>query len=357
MFRLPLFTFNSRARSTSWGIAFCAMFLVASFSVIGGLRTSMDTLSDNFEPEYTLVTKPAGGQLGFFDPYEYTQLSDGAAFGIIVPARTSPVFESSPSVNVICVVDPNDVLPEKLAPVGSNALAGINVPAADDVNIWPYGSEEDAVTVHIAGQYSSTIFSPDMLICSEDVLRELSDQEGTVFNFAIVSHMTEDDASALSADGFDVTPMIGVVEFLDSSVQEIEEDAFWVLIPSAFVVAVLAYGYIGSEIADRRHDIGIIKTIGAGRLRVFSYLVASAVLICSWGALLGLALGTIASYGISTAASAAFTSVFVVDVQESVLILSFIVTVAAGVAGSLIPTMRMTLTRPVEDLKEAIRFS
>jgi hypothetical protein len=52
-----------------------------------------------------------------------------------------------------------------------------------------------------------------------------------------------------------------------------------------------------------------------------------------------------------------FTSVFVIKASESLLILSFIVTVGAGVAGALVPSLRMTLSSPVEDLKEVAPFS
>ena len=55
---LPFFKFGSRARSTSLGIAICTMFIVASFSVAGGLRTSMDKLKDSFSEDTYLVTMP-----------------------------------------------------------------------------------------------------------------------------------------------------------------------------------------------------------------------------------------------------------------------------------------------------------
>jgi ABC-type antimicrobial peptide transport system permease subunit len=63
------------------------------------------------------------------------------------------------------------------------------------------------------------------------------------------------------------------------------------------------------------------------------------------------------SYGVSTLASSMFTSVFVIKVSESLLLLSFIVTVGAGVAGALFPALKMTLSSPVEDLKEVAPFS
>jgi hypothetical protein len=52
-----------------------------------------------------------------------------------------------------------------------------------------------------------------------------------------------------------------------------------------------------------------------------------------------------------------FTSVFFIKASESLLFLSFLVTVGAGVAGALIPTVKMTFSSPVEDLREVTPLS
>jgi putative ABC transport system permease protein len=169
--------------------------------------------------------------------------------------------------------------------------------------------------------------------------------------------MNATEIAALEEQGFVVQPLIGIIDFLNSGVHEIKNDAVWVLIPSAFVIAVLAYSFIGSETADRRHDIGIVKTLGAGRKRVLGYLLLNALVISAWGGLLGVALGVVLSYALSTAASAMFTSVFMIETSEMLLVVSFFATVGAGVLGALIPAVKMTLTSPVQDLKEVAPFS
>ena len=342
---LPLFRFNSRARSTSLGIALCTMFLVASFSVVSGLRTSMDNLSGSFESELSLVTLPGDGALTMFPQGELDDFSGRTAFGSMAYATASP---SDVQVTVFCLEDPDGILNEPASPTGSQALAGTSLDLSGNVTLSASGTTD----VSVSGRFSSSVFSSSWLYASPDTLAELVGAFPDESNFAIVYMLTSAERTSLESEGFVVQGMVGILEFLDSGIGEIESDALWVLVPSAFVVSVLAYSYIGSEIADRRHDIGIIKTLGARRSRILGYMLAEAALICSWGGLFGLALGIVLSYGISTLASVMFTSVFMVEMNETLLLMSFLATVAAGVLGAVLPALRMTMTSPVKDLKE-----
>lgn len=340
---LPLFRFNKRARSTSWGIALCTMFIVASFSIASGLRSSMDTLSDNFSSELSLVTFPGTSGIDFFESSALVEVEDRSAMGVLAVSSAGPDH-----FVVFAVHDPAGVLGEALAASGHDVKVGASVPLSGQAVLESETSQE----VTVVGRFSSALFSPDWILGSLELLLELTDRDDGSWNFAVVRSLTADERDSLESAGFSVQPMVSIVEFLDSSVAELEADAFWVLVPSAFVIAVLAYSFIGAEVADRRHDIGIIKTIGAGRRRVFGYLMAESALICAYGGALGLALGIVMSYAVSTVASHMFTSVFVIEIQETLLVASYLVTVAAGVAGALIPSARMTVSSPVSDLRE-----
>jgi len=346
---LPLFKYSSRARSTSWAMALCTMFIVASFSVVGGLRSSMDNLADNFSSEYYLVTRPGENGPEFFGISELGEISTRSAYGVFAVAE---VDSGDEAVTAFCIDDPNNVLPETLSASGSNVLAGRSLQLSGAISL----SSEGTAGVYVAGRYSSTIFAPSWLLCSREVMGLLTLQhEG--MNFGISGSLADSEIEGLRSAGFSVQGLIGIVEFLDAGVKEIETDVTWVLLPSAFVIAVLAYSFSAAETSDRRHDIGILKTLGAGRRRVLSYLLLNGLLLSAWGGLLGIALGIVLSYGVSTLASVVFTSVFMVDMSELLLLLSYLVTVGAGLAGAMLPAVRMTLTSPVEDLKEVARFS
>ena len=346
---LPLFRFSARARSTSWGIALCTMFIVASFSVAGGLETSMNKLVGNFSSDYSLITKSDTNGPAYFSATELVEVKNKTAFGKFEQAT---VLESGQRVTVFTIMDSNVNLPDAPWTSGNDVLVGLSLSIQGEITLVGNRTVNATATTH----YSSTTFPPTWIYASLYLMNSLTG-EMNKYNFAIAKGLTGSEASGLSERGFSVQALIGIVQFLDNGVKEIESDASWVLVPSAFVIAVLAYSFIGSETADRRHDIGILKTLGAGRRRVLAYLLLNALVIAAWGGLIGVALGVVMSYAVSTAASAMFTSVFILETSEMLLVISFLATLAAGVLGALIPAARMTFTSPVSDLKEVTSFS
>lgn len=340
-----LFRFDSKARSTSLGIALCTMFIVASFAVADGLRASTENLAGSFSSEYSMVIKKGSSGPVAFGPEE---LPSGStyALGLFVDAA---VLETETRVIVFFVHDPALALKETLTAPDGSVLSGQGYSYPTTVTLVA----ESAVSVSVPGKYASAMFSPSWLLGGEGVLRQLSGISNG-YNFAIARDLSDDASAALESSGFAAQPLIGIVEFLDAGIEEIRSDAMWILLPSAFVIAVLSYSFMGSETSDRRHDIGIIKTIGAGRWRILLLLTANAVVISAWGGILGLALGIVLSYGTSTVASSLFTSVFIIRASEELLLYSFLATVGAAVAGAVLPALRMTLSKPVDDLKEVV---
>lgn len=344
----PLFRFNDRARATSLGIALCTMFIVASFSVVGGLRTSMERLSANYSTELYLLTMPEGQGLQFFSVELLFGIYPRYAMGTVSTVEVAP---GNLTVTAFSIVDEFKILPERFLVSGRDCLAGSALGIIGDVTVISH----EAVNATVLGKYSSAVFPNDWLLCSSTMMSELLGGPTPPYNFAVAKGIDAGEVDYLESQGFCVQPTVAIMDFLESSVDEIEHDATWVLLPSAFVIAVLAYSFIGAETADRRHDIGIIKTLGAGRRWVFGYLVANAFVISAYGGLFGVALGVVLSYALSTVASAIVSSVFVIETSELLLVTAFLVTVAAGVVGATIPAARMTLTSPVEDLRVVVR--
>ena len=321
------------------------MFIVASFSIAAGLRTSMDTLADNFTSEYSLVSYPGESGLDFFDMSVLGSAFMSSAFCLVTQASTG-----TGEVVVFSVYDPHGVLVESLETSGSEVKVGTSLDLSGQLVLEDRTEQE----VTVVSKFSSSVFPSTWVLGSPELLRGLTEQGLSTCSLAITKDMHPATEAELEHWGYSVQPMVSIVEFLDSGVEELESDAYWVLVPSAFVIAVLAYSFIGAEVSDKRHDIGIIKTIGAGRWRVFSYLLGESFVLCAYGGALGLALGIVLSYAVSTAASHMFTSVFVIEVEESLLVVSYAVTVAAGVLGAVLPAARMTRSSPVEDLREGL---
>ena len=326
------------------------MFIVASFSIASGLNSSMERLTDSFESEFSVVTKPGPTGPEMLVRNDFGSVISHAAIGAVSEAT---VYPSGQSGTVFSLLDSQRVLNERFDVQPGYVLAGTALALSGNITLESEGTRN----VTVSGKFSSGMFPSTWILGTEDLLMALMGESEERFNYAIVLSLNFMDAAAREEGGFCIQDMLGVLDFLGTSVDEVENDALWVLVPSAFAIAVLAYCFIGSEISDRRHDIGILKTIGAGRSRVLQYLLLNSVIISTWGGLLGLALGIVVSYAISTAASAYFTSVFVLEIHESLLVISFLTTLAAGVAGGFLPSLRMAITPPVEDLKEVTPFS
>ena len=341
---LPLFRFGARARSTSWGVALCTMFIVASFSVVGGLGNSMNALESSFEADHFLVTKPGPGGLEFFSIQTVSGALGPSAYGLITTATVAPYGLSV----TVFALDQHGLLLLEAASIDEGLmLTGPDLHLFGPVSLTGVGT----VNADIIGEFESPFFPSDWLVADMSLLESLTGSDGLV-NFAIGDDINPSEENTLTEQGFVIQPMTGIIAFLDSGVREVEQDVTWALLPSAFVIAVLAYSFIGTETADRRHEIGVVKTMGAGRRRVLGYLLSNALMICAWGGLLGVGLGIVLSYGMSTVASSLFSSVFIVKASELLLAEAYLVTVAAGLVGALIPAVRMTVSSPVEDLKE-----
>lgn len=348
MARPRLFKLNARARSTIWSIALCTMFIVASFTVASGLRNSATVLKEAFPEEFYLLTQPVGGALGAFDEAGVQGVAPKLALGLYTETTIDP---GHALVGAFLIQDPNKVLPMAIPTMnGSSVLVGPDVP----ITVGHYNLSLSGVPVVDTGGFWSPFFSPDWILGSEALLRQLTGLQAG-FNFAIAQGLTSSEEADLLSLGFQVHPMVGIIEFLDFSVKEVGSDSYWIIIPSSFAIAILAYGFVGSETADRRHDIGIIKTIGAGRRSIFGSIMSNALLISVMGGILGLALGIVVSYGLATLASNIFSAVLVIRVHEWLLLMAFAATVASATIGAVIPAMRMTVTRPEADLKEVPR--
>jgi len=99
----------------------CTMFIVASFSVAGGLRTSMDTLKDNFTEGTFLATKPGASGPEFFSEMSVYDVVRNSALGILADVVVAPYGTQAMAFAVSG--NPN-ALPEQFYVTGTDALRG-----------------------------------------------------------------------------------------------------------------------------------------------------------------------------------------------------------------------------------------
>jgi len=303
----------------------------------------MERLEGNFESEFYLVTMP---DMASFDPSALSEIVPESAYGLIISVN---VNATPTDATVFSVNDESGVVLGSQTPV-----TGLTVLEPNGLSYPQHITLSNSVVslqVDVAGHHSLEQFPDTWLLGSPELLADMTGDGGKA-NYAITASLSDSQRGQLAASGFSVQAMTGIIDFLGQSVDQIRNDMVLLLIPSVFAIAVLSYGFMGRETADRRHSIGILKTVGADRATILRSLMSNALLITLWGGALGLAFGVVLSYLVSTAASSVFTSVFVMRIDIWTLAIAYLSTLLAGVVGALLPSLRMTLSSPVSDLRE-----
>lgn len=112
------------------------------------------------------------------------------------------------------------------------------------------------------------------------------------------------------------------------------------------------YSAVAMEANDRARDVAILKSMGANRRQIGSIFLFQAAVLSVLGAFIGIMIGIIVSYGISTSSSIVISnSLFYLRVTEVSMLIAFTSSVAAGIAGSILPIFRATR----KSVREALR--
>jgi len=114
-----------------------------------------------------------------------------------------------------------------------------------------------------------------------------------------------------------------------------------VLIFAVFFVLLTTY----TMVLERTREIGILKSLGAGRAFLVRQSMTEALLLSGVGTVLGIGLSFGAKHGIEK-----FKPLMTVDVSAEFLLLAVAVGILAGVIGSLYPAMRVTRLDPATAL-------
>jgi putative ABC transport system permease protein len=110
-----------------------------------------------------------------------------------------------------------------------------------------------------------------------------------------------------------------------------------VLIFAVFFILLTTY----TMVLERTREIGILKSLGAGRLFLIRQSISEALMLSVTGTILGIGLAYAAKYGIER-----FQPLLTVDVAPRFLLLGIAVGLVAGVFGSIYPAYRVTRLDP-----------
>ena len=103
------------------------------------------------------------------------------------------------------------------------------------------------------------------------------------------------------------------------------------------------------SVLERTREIGILRAVGWSRRRIMASILGEGVVLCLIAALLGMALGVLASRGIMLVPSIAsfLTPVY----APAVFARAAVVAIVVGLAGALYPAYRATRLTPMEALR------
>ncbi len=187
---LPLFKFGDRARSTSFGIALCTMFIVASFSIAGGLETSMNKLADNFSSDRYLITVPGEGGPEFIQTSSLEPFVGRIATGTCLEAF---VLQYNQSVTVFCISDRFGVLPEQFYVREKEVLVGPALAMSGYITLVT----NNTVNASIDGRFSSSFFPPSWVFAREDLVQDLTGRTADNYNFVVARELNSTEISSL----------------------------------------------------------------------------------------------------------------------------------------------------------------
>ena len=123
-----------------------------------------------------------------------------------------------------------------------------------------------------------------------------------------------------------------------------------------FMGAFIIFNTFRTVVAERRHDIGLLRAIGASRRLIVSTILAEGLIQGIVGTLLGLALGYLAGLGVLALTGQMMTRFLNVRIGSPVVSpLILFITVALGIGvtvfAGLVPAMRASRVTPLEALR------
>jgi len=343
MLALDFFRYNSRLKALTFAIGLCVAFIVGSFAFTNGLSTTVTNISDKFVSEGAVVYSGDNLTGSLVNLAEIHATNQYAAVGIFETTLNDT------DVTFFAVGDESDILHWSYYPFPGQIYSGhIGL----DLGLYNVTTPNESLTLNANRTYSSSIF-PEYwnLVNWVDLEKMRPDLIGHA-SFILFDTLDNDAIDSLRSQGLTVDEMTGILSFFDAGTGEVTNDLWLIVIPSSCIVALLVYSAVAMETNDRAKDIAILKTMGASNLQIGEIFLFQAAVLSILGAFIGIVIGIIVSYGISTSSSILVSnSLFFLKVTESSMLIAFASSTSAGVLGSILPILRVSRRRVMEALR------
>lgn len=328
------------------GVGFAVLLLTAGFALLDGMRAGVDQLADRIEPAPVLFLAGDAPTASEIDasvlaavPGEFLSLhvvSGTLALGSDTWTATIAYVERSDG-SPLWSVPAFEVLlgPSLRSRLERRTPVDVGTPLA-------VSSSQATVTLAVAGAYPPTRpFPDDWAVVSREDMRALRPPLDASVSGVVVEPDNPEAMEALRAAGLTEVATVAAPEFLRTGTSEVLASLVPLVATVGVLVALLVYNAMSIEVAQRVREIRLLRQIGAGPGRIGMLYLGQALVLATFGGLLGLAGGIVAAHGIvSFAPLVGLANVVAPSVSPGLAALALGVSLAAGVIGGLVPAMR-----------------
>jgi putative ABC transport system permease protein len=330
--------------------------LVGLVTIIAStIRATTDALvADRFRSNLVVQTSGFGG--AGLSPELADRLETLDAVGSVTRIRRGPVKIgdelSFAAAADMATIEDNvrfDVLGGSFDDVGANAIAVSDEAAA--TYGWSLGSTAEVtfgrtgtVALRVAAVYAAEGPGADLYMSLETWNANFIERNDATVFVSFADGVDEDAARAeveAVADGFPGSAVLDQTEFRDQAVSQL--DAF-VLLVYALLTLALVIGFVGIantlllSVYERTREIGLLRAVGTTRRQIRRMVTWEAVIIATFGAVVGTAVGLLFGWAIVIALGDQAELVFRIPVGR--LALAVGAAALAGVLAAIYPARR-----------------
>jgi len=210
------------------------------------------------------------------------------------------------------------------------------------VGIFERTGTQDDGTIFLPLKATQTIFSlPDKLTGIGIKLKKLDD-------------IAEFEESLYNEPSIQVVSMSQVRGTILNLVSSAKVLANSIAVIAIFIAAIGVVNTILMSVFERTREIGVMKAIGASRMKIFKLIWTETILVCTFGGVLGSILALLGSSVVEKIIKGILPyapSGQLVLVKPSLLLAAFLGAIILGVVSGIYPAWRASSMRPVEAIR------
>lgn len=209
---------------------------------------------------------------------------------------------------------------------------------------------------HVVGIYdASNVFENGSMVLALDELQRLMGRQGEVTHFTVIAEQKDRPSlEQLAGRIRALAPNLDVLatrEYIDSSVEiRTARAAAWMTSTIALVIAAIVMVItMLTAVFERTREFAILQAIGWRHRRIIQMILMESVILAQAGAVVGTLLAAALVQGLSRLPQAG--RLVSGEIAPEIVLQGFVLALALGIAGGLVPAWRAVRTVPTEGLR------